>query len=167
MTDYHDGWITVDKAMKGKTVSAPERGTKTGRPKRLPVSEELRDWIERHVDQSGRLRRRSPLFPNPRTGQPWPHKALARVWGKAVKAAGLPHISLYAGTKHSFATDAVRRGVPERYLQTFLGHRNVESTRRDSRLADHAMLEVLPRRRPPADKLQTRVPRTKPNWIRG
>jgi len=48
--------------------------------------------------------------------------------------------------KHSFATDAIRRGVPERYLQTFLGHWNVESTRRYARLADNAMLEVL---RPP------------------
>jgi len=70
----------------------------------------------------------------------------ARVWGKAVKAVGLPHSLLYASTKHSFATDAIRRGVPERYLQTFLGHRNVESTRRYTRLADNGMLEVL---RPP------------------
>jgi hypothetical protein len=31
--------------------------------------------------------------------------------------AEVPHISLYEGTKHSFATDAIRRGVPERVLQ--------------------------------------------------
>ena len=41
------------------------------------------------------------------------------------------------------ATDAVRRGVPERALQVFLGHKNVESTRRYARLADNALLEVL------------------------
>jgi hypothetical protein len=52
VADYHDGWITVDKAMKGKTVSAPVRGTKTGRSKRLPVGEDLQDWIERYVDRS-------------------------------------------------------------------------------------------------------------------
>ncbi len=63
-------------------------------------------------------------------------------WGK--EAAELPPISLYEGTKHSFATDAIRRGVPERHLQTFLGHKNIESTRRYARLADNAMLEVLP-----------------------
>ena len=67
-----------------------------------------------------------------------------RAWSSAVVAAGLPHISLYEGTKHTFATDAIRRGVPERHLQTFLGHRNVESTRRYARLADNALLEVLP-----------------------
>ena len=140
--DYHDGWITVDKAVKGKTVSAPIRGTKTGRSKRLPVSEALQDWIERHREPAARLRR-EPLFPNPRTGRIWPHKALQRVWDRAVQAARLPPISLYEGTKHSFATDAIRRGVPERHLQTFLGHRNVQSTRRYARLADNAMLEVL------------------------
>ncbi len=41
------------------------------------------------------------------------------------------------------ATDAIRRGVPERHLQQFLGHASVEATRRDARLADNAMLEVL------------------------
>ena len=33
--------------------------------------------------------------------------------------------------------------VLERYLQVFLGHKNVESTRRYARLADNALLEVL------------------------
>ena len=65
------------------------------------------------------------------------------MWGRAVEAAGFPHISLYEGTKHSMATDAIRRGVPERHLQVFLGHQNVESTRRYARLADNALLEVL------------------------
>lgn len=53
------------------------------------------------------------------------------------------HIGLYEGTKHPFATDAIRRGVPKRHLQRFLGHASVTSTRRYARLADNAMLEVL------------------------
>jgi hypothetical protein len=53
--DYHDGWITVHKAVKGKTVTAPIRGTKTDRPKRLPVSDDLRNWIEQDVEGTGRL----------------------------------------------------------------------------------------------------------------
>ncbi len=56
--------------------------------------------------------------------------------------------SLYEGTKHSMATDALRRGVSERALQRFLGHASVQSTRRYARLADSALLEVL---RPPND----------------
>jgi integrase len=163
VADYHgNGWLTVSKAVKGKCVSSPIGGTKTGKPKRLPVSEPLRDWIERHAAATGRLRS-APLFPNPRTGRIWPHKALARAWKHAVDRAGLPHVGLYEGTKHSFATDAFRRGVRERLLQTFLGHASVESTRRYARLAENALVEVL---RQPAeltsDKRATSLARTKP-----
>jgi len=128
------------------------------------VSEELADWIERHVDPAGRLSA-APLFPNPRTGRMWPHKALARVWGRALEDAELPHVSLYEGTKHTMATDAIRRGVPERALQRFLGHTSVQSTRRYARLADNALIEVLrpatKRDEALGDKLATRVPQPK------
>jgi hypothetical protein len=55
-------------------------------------------------------------------------------------------VSLYAGTKHTFAIDAAARGVSERALQTFLGYADVRSTRRYARMPDGALLEVL---RPP------------------
>jgi integrase/recombinase XerC len=142
VADYRDGWLHVNKAAKAKSASAEIRGTKTGKIKRLPVSEELADWIKCHVDRAGRLTG-APLFPNPRTGRMWAHKAVQRVWNNAVEAAGLPHVSLYEGTKHTMATDAIRRGVPERHLQRFLGHASVQSTRRYARLADNALIEVL------------------------
>lgn len=66
IADYRDGWLHVDKAAKSKSVSAEIRGTKTGKPKRLPVSEELAHWIDQHVDPAGRFSA-PPLFPNPRT----------------------------------------------------------------------------------------------------
>ena len=69
-----------------------------------------------------------------------------------MEAAGLPHISLYEGTKHTFATDAIRRGVPERHLQRFLGHASIQSTRRYARLADNALVEVL---RAPSRRMST------------
>ncbi len=142
VADYRDGWLFVDKAAKSKSVGAEISSTKTGKPKRLPVSEELADWIARHVDPAGRFSQ-APLFPNPRTGRMWPHKALQRVWRAALDVAALPHVSLYEGTKHTMATEAIRRGVPERALQRFLGHASVQSTRRYARLADNALIEVL------------------------
>ena len=99
---------------------------------------------------SPRLTRGAPLFPNPRTRRIYAHKTLQTIWNKAVERIGLPHIKLYEGTKHTFATDAVRRGVPERHLQVFLGHAWVQSTRRYARLAGNAMLlEVLRPRNAP------------------
>jgi site-specific recombinase XerD len=50
-----------------------------------------------------------------------------------------------AGAKRlasSFAAK-IRRGVPERHLQGFLGHKNVQSTRRYARLADNTLIGVL------------------------
>lgn len=164
--DYHDGWVTIDKAVKGKSVCSPIRGTKTGKPKRLPAGEVVADWIEQHVPREQRLRG-APLFANPRTGGRYAHKALAGIWNAAVEAAGLPPVKLYEGTKHSFATDAIRRGVSERALQRFLGHASLTSTRRYARLADAALLEVL---RPPTDAWRQagdKASRDKPQTSRG
>ena len=123
-------------------MASPIRGTKTGKQKRLPVGEELADWIAQHVDPAGRLTQ-SFLFANPRTGDPWTHRALENAWRKAIAFAGVPYVPLYEGTKHTFATDAIRRGVPERLLQRFLGHADLHSTRRYARLADNALVAVL------------------------
>jgi len=148
--DYRDGWLLVDKAAKGAAASAPVRGTKSGRAKRLPVPRVLREWIESRSSPGERLSDR-PLFANPRTGRAWSHWALRDRWVAAARAAGLEGVGLYEGTKHSFATDAAARGVPERSLQAFLGHRDVRSTRRYAQMADGALLDVLPAE--PAEKV--------------
>ena len=64
---------------------------------------------------------------------------------RAARAAGLAGVKLYEGTKHSMATDAIRRGVSERALQSFLGHRDLRSTRRYAQISDQALVSV-PRR---------------------
>jgi len=110
----------------------------------------LQGWIEEHVEPEGRLRA-EPLFTVPwssrgiRPRGRWSGTSLRRTWIKACDRVGVK-VSLYAGTKHTFATDAAARGVSERALQTFLGHADVRSTRRYARMADGALLEVL---RPP------------------
>ncbi len=142
VADYQDGWLTVDKAVKGPGADAPIRGTKTGKGKRLPGSDELREWIERHVDRVGRLSG-APLFVNPRTGKRFTHYALRDTWRRATEAVGLEGVRLYEGTKHTMATDAIRRGVSEHALQTFLGHADARSTRRYARISEHALIAVL------------------------
>ena len=145
LADYAQGWIVVARARKGARLGAPVRGTKSGKVKRLPVPSELVEWIETHVPAEARLQR-EPLFANPRTGGRWTPSSLRRTWSAALEAVGAPWISLYEGTKHTMATDAIRRRVPERSLQAYLGHADAASTRRYARLADQALLEVI---RPP------------------
>jgi integrase len=146
VSDYRDGRLSVTKAVKGRQLGAPIRGTKSGKRKLLPVSEDPACWIDRHVQREGRLEW-APLFRNPRTGGRWTSTPLERAWRRACEALGV-EISMYEGCKHSFATDALRRGVPERHLQMFLGHADARSTRRYACMADSALVSVLrPRRR--------------------
>lgn len=161
ISDVRDGWLTVDKAVKGARASAPIRGTKTGKAKRLPIPDAIAEWVASNVDPAGRLRG-EPLFVNPNTGRRWSHWALTDRWKAACRAAGVDGVRLYEGTKHTMATDAVRRGVTERALQSFLGHRDVRSTRRYARMGDEALVSVL--RRPGAtqnsDDLSLACPET-------
>jgi integrase len=142
VADYRDGWLIVDKAVKGSQVSAPIRGTKTRRAKRIPAGEDLVEWIASYVDTRGRLAK-APLFINPRTGRRWSHWALRDRWIRAAESVGIADVRLYEGTKHTMATDAVRRGVSERALQTFLGHSDARSTRRYARMSEEALVSVL------------------------
>jgi integrase len=142
VSDFRDGWLMIDKATKGPEAGAVIRGTKTGKGKRIPAGEVLVEWIEREVDRHARLQR-APLFVNPRTGRRWSHWALRDRWIRAAKSEGIEGVRLYEGTKHTMATDAVRRGVSERALQTFLGHSDARSTRRYARMSDEALVSVL------------------------
>jgi integrase len=132
----------VDKAVKGRKRDAPIRGTKSGKGKRLPAPDELDTWIAEWVAPEDRLCR-APLFANPSTGKRWTPSSIRRTWEAACRAVGIEGISVYEGCKHSFATDAVARGVPERHLQTYLGHADVRSTRHYARLANSALIQVL------------------------
>jgi len=141
------GWITVSAARKGTRLDAPVRGTKSRKAKRLPVPTELAEWIERWVRRERRLEG-GALFVVPYVGRgrrpvgPWTASALRRTWESACAQIGV-RIALYQGTKHTMATEAIRRGVSERSLQAFLGHADVRSTRKYARLADQALIEVL------------------------
>jgi integrase len=112
---------------------------------------ELEAWIEKCVPPERRMRR--GLLLENRRGKDrtrrWTPTSLHRRWEAACRAVGLTlPISLYEGTKHTFATNAKRRGVEDRLLQRFLGHRDRRSVERYARLADEALVAVLRPLRP-------------------
>ena len=132
--------------------------------KRLPVPDELAEWIASHLPREARLTG-AMLFALPYSGRgkrpagPWTQTSLRWVWKAACTASGVES-SLYDGTKHSRASDLLRQGVSERVLQVLLGHRDVRSTRRYARLADEALVEAIrPRRGSDVDP--TRRPQKK------
>jgi integrase/recombinase XerD len=134
----------------GETPWLAIRRTKNRRAKRLPVPDELAEWVEVHVPREARLAAR-PLFAMPWRGRGkakvaarrWSKTGMRRAWEAACKAAKIDGVSLYEGTKHSRATELLRQGVSERVLQTILGHRDPRSTRRYAQLADQAVVVAL------------------------
>jgi len=58
------------------------------------VSRELREWIESHAGDR-RLQPKSPLFPNPNTGNPYNAHRLREIWITACDAAEVEYAPLY------------------------------------------------------------------------
>jgi len=136
------GRLTISKAVKGKTATAPIRGTKTRRSREVAVSEELQAWLDRYAAKSAEDKlRRIPLFRNPgarNDAKRWTDGALHKVWSKACKMVGID-VRLYEGTKHTAATHLYRSGrIDERMLMAVTGHREARSVRRYAQLGDDA-----------------------------
>jgi site-specific recombinase XerD len=122
----------------------------------LPRSE----WIEGHVSPEGRLRG-APLFVNPYSGNRWTPTSLRRTWERASRNAGVPFVPPYEGTKHSFATNALNRGVPLVLVKDMLGHSDIRSTVRYAKVRPETLIQALgPRLQPGYKDLADSKPKT-------
>lgn len=101
----------------------------------LPLHPEVREAL-------GRLPRSLSgyVFVN-RQGRPLSATRVRMQWKKAAQGAGL-NIGCYQGTKHSLGTQAINRGVSERLLAEFFGHRDLRSTRRYSKVLTESLKGV-------------------------
>jgi integrase len=139
--DYQEGWIMLSKAKKGPNDNAPTRGTKNRQCRRLPVPEDLQEWITwrlSRVTSQDRLSGPVALFPNPTACNPekrWIANTLRKEWNRAAKAVGI-RVKMYEGTNHAFASNAIAAGVDLYRLRDFLGHKDARSTERYAKLAD-------------------------------
>jgi integrase len=65
-----------------------------------------------------------------RYGRPFSETKLREAWHKARKKAGIPHITLYQGCRHSIASQAINAGVSLDVISKALGHSTIEMTKR-------------------------------------
>jgi integrase len=72
------------------------------------------------------------------TGKPINDVWLRKVWRKAATAVGID-ISLYQGTKHSAATQAVNAGTRLEVVQAMLGHKDAKSTKKYAKLVTNTL----------------------------
>lgn len=83
------------------------------------------------------------MLPEPHTGKlfkKWPH--LPRAWARVRKAAGLKPTDRPYDLRHTFASNALRKGVNLTAIGMVLGHRQAQTTMRYAHLAAETGLEV-------------------------
>lgn len=84
------------------------------------------------------------VFRQEKTGKPYKTPCILNAaWDKAVKDAGVPRVSLYEGTRHSFASQAVQRGVDIYALQLWLGHASTKMTQKYAHMGLDGLQRVL------------------------
>ncbi len=75
-------------------------------------------------------------------GKPLSKNWAANKWREAAHKAGYHNISLYQGTRHSIASQAINRDVPLFAVSKFLGHSNSKMTERYSHLNTSGLRKV-------------------------
>jgi integrase len=134
--------LRVAHAMKGPISKAPRRSPKNRRIRFVEIDAELADWIAKYRHRAFPA---EPLFQNPtgrRDAKRWLDNVLREEWDRAAARAGVA-CRMYEGTKHASASAAARRGVRLEVLQLALGHADVRSTARYSKLAPMASVSVM------------------------
>ena len=70
---------------------------------------------------------------------------MRRTWEKAARQVGVS-VSMYPGTKHTTATELIRRGEARQTVQALLGHSDPRSTDHYVVLADRFVTDPIRRR---------------------
>jgi site-specific recombinase XerD len=82
------------------------------------------------------------LFPSPNRSRPVTTRSVQRAFRNAADAAGLDDNVTVHTLRHSFATHLLEQGVDIRVIQDLLGHRNINTTTRYTRVAVNMIRRV-------------------------
>jgi integrase len=72
-------------------------------------------------------------------GKPFSESYLRKMWNEARNRAQVERITLYEGTRHSLASQAINRGVPISTIQKFLRHESAKMTERYAHLKTESL----------------------------
>lgn len=103
------------------------KGTKTGNERQLVLHPRCKKWML----ANRRLNPDDLVFVK-LDGKPYSKKWLTEHWRMACKAAGVEGVTMYVGTRHSFASQYVMKGGSLKDLQAVLGHSSLNMTLRYS-----------------------------------
>ena len=115
------------------------RHGKGGKDRYVMLSEQLLGILR---DYWKRTKPTHWLFPGPDPLQPVTTRSLQRVFHDAAEAAGLDKNVTVHTLRHSFATHLLEQKVDIRVIQGLLGHRNINSTTRYTRVAVDTIRQI-------------------------
>ena len=115
------------------------RHGKGGKDRYVMLSEQLLGILR---DYWKRTKPTHWLFPGPDPLQPVTTRSLQRVFHDAAEAAGLDKNVTVHTLRHSFATHLLEQRVDIRVIQGLLGHRNINSTTRYTRVAVDTIRQI-------------------------
>ena len=115
------------------------RHGKGGKDRHVMLSEQLLGILR---DYWKRTKPTHWLFPGPDPLQPITTRSLQRVFHDAAEAAGLDNNVTVHTLRHSFATHLLEQKVDIRVIQGLLGHRNINSTTRYTRVAVDTIRQI-------------------------
>ena len=115
------------------------RHGKGGKDRYVMLSEQLLGILR---DYWKRTKPTHWLFPGPDPLQPVTTRSLQRVFHDAAEAAGFDKNVTVHTLRHSFATHLLEQKVDIRVIQGLLGHRNINSTTRYTRVAVDTIRQI-------------------------
>lgn len=129
--DLKEGRVIISAAMD---VNAYKPYTKERNIRYLPLHPEV-------IEALRKLPRNLSGFVFMVNGKPISVKSASESWQRAAKRAGI-EVTCYEGTRHSLASQAVNRGVPERTIGDMLGHKTLKSTRRYAKMKSESLKAI-------------------------
>ena len=135
--DLANDSVTIRRAFSERDL---KEHTKTKKNRTIPLDPV---WKEIYLSRPRSITPDAFVFL--RNGEPYSTKWMWRRWCEACDAAGVHGLTLYAGTRHSVASQAANRGVSIYMIARFLGHNDMKTTQRYAHLDTNPMRQVLRR----------------------
>jgi len=132
--DLRNDTVTIQRAFAYNDL----RPTKSKRIRILPLDQ---SWKELYLSRPRCLNPEGFVFSNSK-GQAHGREWQRCQWNAARTKAEIAHITLYSGTRHSIASQAANRGASIQAISAFLGHSDLELTKRYAHLATSALRPV-------------------------
>lgn len=138
--DIKNNLVTICRAFSENTLRP---FPKPRRNKTLPLDPEVKEILK---SMPITIKKDDFVFYDQDLQKPYTTYKLSKLWRKASKQVGVD-ITFYEGTRHSFASQAVNRGVNIDLIGKFLGHQNRSSTERYAHLKIDSLKVVMRKNR--------------------